>query len=110
MTKKKCEHCNSPHHPSSYHTEKYINDKGFPSHPHDKYEKAHIKADKAEKKKYPKGYEELKKLDNTLSKHELAGKNTKSGKIEVSKKVPSPLREEVRFHEKVENKILRKKK
>jgi len=108
---RKCSHCGSPHHPSTYHTEKYITDEGFPIHPSKrKYERAHEKADKAEKKAFPEGYEEMKKVDAKLGKHELAGKNTKTGKIEVSKKVPPKLRKEVALHEKVESKALKKTK
>lgn len=74
-------------------------------------EESHRVADTAEKKKYPKGYKKLKKFDNKLGKHEFAGENTYSGKVEVSKKVPKKLRKEVEFHEKVElkNKLKRKK-
>jgi len=51
-----------------------------------------------------------KKSPKKAGNHELIGKNTKSGKIEVEKKVPKALREEVAFHEKIENKILWRKK
>ena len=86
-----------------------IKDKGFPRNQKG-YEKAHEKADKVEKAKYPSGYEKMKKVDNRLPKKELAGKNTKSGKIEVSKKVPPSLRKEVSLHERTESKALRGKK
>jgi hypothetical protein len=92
-----------------YHVANELNDKGFPEHPKKAYEKSHKKADAAEKKKYPKGYEELKKIDRKLGKNELIGKNTKSGKIEVSKKAPRNLRPEIAMHERTENKLLRKK-
>ena len=49
-------------------------------------------------------------MDETIPDDELIGKNSKSGKITVSKKVPKKLRAEVAFHEKVESKKLRKKK
>lgn len=105
---KLCKHCGGIH-PSTYHTEKYIKDEGFPTHDK-KYASSHEAADKAEKKKYPKGYEKLKKLVRKTPKGELLGKNTKSGKVDVSKRVPTKLRGEVAFHEKVESKNLRKKK
>jgi hypothetical protein len=109
MTRGRCSHCGGIH-PSTYHTEKYITDEGFPRHPdREEYEKAHRRADKAEKKAFPKGYQEMKKVDDKLGKHELAGKNSKTGKVEVSEKVPKKLRAEVAMHEKTENKILRKK-
>lgn len=85
---------------------KSIKKSGFPtSNPH--YQSAHEQADKAEKKKYPSGYAKMKRVDASLPENELAGKNLKSGKIEVSEKVPKPLRKEVAYHEKVENQRLK---
>lgn len=85
-------------------------DKGYPEHTKE-YKYAHEKAVKAEKRKYGKTqFKKMSKVDSKLSKHELAGKNLKSGKIEVSKKVPKKFRGEVAYHEKVESKILRKNK
>lgn len=75
---------------------------GFPtSSPH--YQAAHRIADKAEKAKYPQGYEQMKKVDARLPKGELAGKNLKNGKIEVSEKVPAKFRAEVALHERTES-------
>lgn len=90
-------------------TKKYIlkprlSDKGFPQSSKF-YKEAHQAADKAEKKAFPKDYEKMKKVDAKLPRHELAGKNFPSGKIEVSKKVPKQYRNEVALHEKVENRI-----
>ena len=65
---------------------------------------SHVKADAAEKKRYPKGYKKLKKLDAKLGKHELAGEHYATGKVEISKKVPKKLRKEVAYHERVEYK------
>lgn len=109
MQKNKCKQCGKEHGPDHPHILSKLTDRGFPTHSK-RYDYAHKEANKAEKKKYPKGYEDLKQLDRGLSdKHELIGKNTKAGKIEVSKKVPKKYRDEVAYHEKVENKILRKK-
>jgi len=109
MTKKACLHCGMPHDPR-VHTEKYIKDAGFPTHDRN-YKTAHEEATKAEKKSFPrKDYDKLKKMDQTIGRNELIGKNTKSGQIEISKKVPNKLRKEVEFHEKTENKILLKDK
>jgi hypothetical protein len=106
----KCAKCGHNHH-ESYHLKDKLIDKGFPTHPKNAYRNAHEQADKAEKKKYgAKQYDALKKVDAKLNKHELAGKNTKSGKIEISKKVPKPLRSEISFHERTEHKLLRGKK
>lgn len=80
---------------------------GFPtSSPH--YQSAHRQADKAEKAAYPRGYQAMKHIDMGLPKGELAGKNTRSGKIEVSSRVPPRYRAEVALHEKVESKALAK--
>ena len=104
----KCPTCGKSHGKGTPHIISKLTDKGFPTHSK-KYPSAHEQADKAEKKKFPKGYSKLEKLDKQVGRHELVGKNTKTGKIEVSSKVPKSLRKEVAFHEKVENKILRKK-
>jgi hypothetical protein len=104
-----CKHCGKGH-KTSEHLKPSIPDKGFPTSEGKIYQRAHEAANKAEKKKYPKGFQQLKKLDQELGhKHELAGKNTKTGKIEVSKKVPPKLRAEVKYHEKVESKELKKR-
>jgi len=106
----KCKKCGKTHGSNHPHIMAQINEKGFPTKARG-YAYAHATADRAEKKKFPKGYEQLKKMDITAGKkHELIGKNTKSGNIEVSENVPKKLRDEVAFHEKTENKILRKKK
>ena len=83
--------------------------KGFPVKKKG-FSEANAEADVAEKKKYPKGYAKLKKIDKRLPKGEILGHIAKTGKISVSKKVPKKLREEVVFHEKMEGKKLRKKK
>ena len=92
----------------NYKVVKELKDKGFPTHAK-KYHSAHEEADKKEKKKFGKNYESMKKIDSKLGKHELAGKNFRSGKIEVSSKVPKKYRKEVAYHEEIENKILKKK-
>lgn len=51
----------------------------------------------------------MKKVDAKLKLNELSGKSTRLGKVIVSYKVPKKLRSEVAYHEKVENKELRKK-
>lgn len=68
-----------------------------------KYPSAHREANKEEKAKYPSGFKQLTKLEHHLGKEELLGHSTKSGTIQVSKKVPKKYRKEVAYHEKVEN-------
>jgi len=93
--------------PKKYKLVDKIEKRGFPtSSP--LYRKAHAAANKAEKKSYPKGFKKMEKVDNKLPKHQLAGTNKRSGKIEVSKKVPPKYRKEVALHEKVESKTFRK--
>lgn len=92
-----------------YKTVKHLNDKKFPTHSK-RYPYAHKEANKAEKKDNPKAYQEINRLERKVGKHELLGKNTKSGKIEVSVKVPKKDRKNVAVHEKRENDILRRKK
>ena len=106
----KCPTCGKQHDSDHPHIMAKLSEKGFPTKVKG-YASAHAAADRAEKKKFPKGYQALKKMDITAGKkHELIGKNTKSGKIEVSEKVPKKLRAEVAYHEKTVNKILRKRK
>jgi len=90
-----------------YKVVKDLKAKGWPTATR-RYKEAHEMADKAEKKKYGKSYEYMKKVDSSLKKGELAGKNTKTGKIEVSKKVPKKYRSEVAMHERVEYKDLKR--
>lgn len=109
----KCKVCGKTHdkpdHPH-YRLVSSLHDSGFPTHS-DRYGNAHEKANRAEKAQFgSKSYDALGRVDKGLKKHELAGKNLKSGKIEVSKKVPKKLRDEVAFHEGIESKALRKKK
>lgn len=93
----------------SYTVVKNIKRKGFPTESKF-YKEAHAEANIAEKEKFPTGYSKLKKLDNSLSEDELIGKNTSSGKIFVSKKVPKKYRAEVAFHEKFESSAIKRMK
>lgn len=87
----KCSKCGKSH-SEKYHLANRLDDKGFPTHSAG-YDAAHKKASKAEKKRFPEGFKKMERIDRSMGqKGELAGKNTKAGKIEVSKKVPAPLR------------------
>lgn len=55
-----------------------------------------------------KGFQKLKKLDKKVPQGTLIGKNTKSGKVEVSRVVPKIDRDEVAYHEKTENKAIKR--
>lgn len=108
----KCKNCGKQHANSKcdYILMDKIKDKGFPTHSRS-YKTAHTEANREEKRAFgAKQYKQLDKLDRKLPKHELAGKNTKSGKIEVSKKLPAKYDKEISFHEMVENYKLRHKK
>lgn len=90
-----------------YKVVKTIKRKGYPVS-QKVYAEAHSEASDAEKKKFPKGYKELKKVDKSTKMGNLIGKNTKSGKIEVSKVVKPKLRKEVAYHEEYEHKAIKR--
>ena len=90
-----------------YKVVKKLTDKGFPTHSKG-YPASHEKADRVEKRASPRAYKEVNKLERKIGKHELLGKNTRSGKIEVSSKVPKRDRANIALHEKTENKQLQK--
>jgi hypothetical protein len=90
-----------------YTLKKSIKRSGFPT-TNSKYREAHSEASNSEKSKYPKGYAKLKKMDAQTPSGQLLGKNTKSGKIYVSSKVPKALRQEVAYHEKMESKAIKR--
>lgn len=106
----KCKKCGKSHRGDHEHLKSTISAKGFPVSS-SKYAASHRKASEEEKKRFPKGYEQLKKLDRSAGqKHQMLGTHTKSGKVEISKQVPKPLRKEVKFHEKTEAALMKKKK
>lgn len=83
-----------------------LSDHGYPTHSR-YYKSAHEEASKSEKKKFPKGYDELKKAERHLGKHELMGKNLRSGKIEVEKKFKK-YGKEIAYHEQQEHKNIKR--
>jgi hypothetical protein len=83
-----------------------LSDHGYPTHDRN-YRTAHTEADKKEKKRYPKGYERLKHKESSLDKHELMGKNKRSGKVEVESKFKR-YRDEIAYHEKEEHENLKR--
>ncbi len=74
------------------------------------YEQANAEADVKEKKKYPKGYEELKEMEKTMKRTEIMGHINKAGKVYVSKAVPKNRRKEVAEHDINERKVILKNK
>jgi hypothetical protein len=108
---KKCKRCNE-YHPSDHPHFTVVNklsQKGFPVHAKG-IEEAHEKANKAEEKRFGKQFAQLEPfLQRAGHQHTLIGKNLPSGKLEVAKSVPPKFRNEVAFHEEVENHYLRKK-
>jgi len=71
------------------------------------YPTAHKEANTAEKRRFPKGYEHLKKEVRKLHKGELMGKNTRSGKIEVESRYRKDAKE-IAYHERTEHKNLQR--
>jgi len=109
---KKCKRCNEYHssdHPHFKLVSK-LSEKGFPVDAKG-YSSAHEKANKEEKGQF--GERQFSQLEPLVKRagrsHTLIGKNLPTGLVEVSKKVPGKYRNEVAFHEEVENHILRKK-
>lgn len=87
---------------------KKLKAKGFPT-ANKHYEYAHEKASKAEKNKFgKKQYDKTIKLEHTINKNELLGKNDEKGNIKIEKKVPKKLRGEIAYHEKKENQTLKR--
>lgn len=82
----------------SFKVVKKISRKGYPENTK-KYPEAHSEASAQEKKKFPKGYQKLKKLDKKIPQGEMIGGHTRSGKVTISKKVPKAQRKEVVYHE-----------
>ena len=75
------------------------------------YETSHEAADKAEKAQFgTAGYDGLKKAVRRLRPNELLGSVTRSGTVEVEKKLTPAQRKEVAYHEKIEQEHLHKKK
>ena len=105
MANRTCSKCGK-NHSVAFHLEQHLNDKGFPVHAKG-YKSAHEHANKVEKKQDPKAYARMHNVDKKLKKHELAGKNTKSGEILISKKVPKDDRKNTVTHEVAENIRLR---
>jgi hypothetical protein len=88
---------------------KSLKAKGYPTSSK-RYIAAHIKADKDEKRKFPKGYEKLKRAEMSMGKRELMGKHTKSGKVEVERKFAKRYGKEIAYHERQETKYMNKRK
>lgn len=94
--------------PTKYKTKsKLTKSKGYPI-TNKNFSKANEEADIIEKKKYPKGYQKLKKLDKKLNKNEIMAHVPKKGKILVSKVVPKKLREEAAQHDADERTVLKR--
>lgn len=86
-----------------------ILDKGYPTN-NRCYRQAHQQANKLEKEKYGKQrFDKLNRIINTnLPKGELAGKHTPTGIIQLSNKIPSKYRNQIKFHELIEMNEMKK--
>lgn len=74
-----------------------------------KWKKAHEAANRAALKKF--GSKTAKAVNKIkIPNNELLGSHTRGGKIIISKRVPKKLRPAIAYHERVENKIMTKKK
>lgn len=73
-----------------------------------KWKKAHPAANRATLKKF--GSKVAKAVNKIkVPKNELLGSHTRKGKIKVSSRVPKKLRPAIRYHEKVEHRLMIKK-
>ena len=63
------------------------------------YKSAHRGANAYEKSDYPKQYEKMKSVDAHLPAGQYAGTHNQAGEIEISKRVPLSLRNDVADHE-----------
>lgn len=74
----------------------------------EKWKKAHPAANRATLKKF--GSKTAKAINKIkVPKNELLGSHTRAGKIKVSSRVPEKLRPAIRYHEKVEHTLMKKK-
>lgn len=73
-----------------------------------KWKKAHPDANRAVLKKF--GSNVAKAVNKIkVTKYELLGSHTRAGKIKISSKVPKKLRPAIAYHEKVEHRLMKKK-
>ncbi len=73
-----------------------------------KWKKAHPAANKAAREKF--GSNVAKAINRIkVPSNELLGSHTRRGKITVSKRVPKKLRKAIAYHEKVEHRLMTKK-
>lgn len=76
-----------------------------------KWRSAHSKANLAEKKRFgKKAFAKVQAIVKKMPKDELLGTHTKKGLIRISKRVPKPYRPQIAYHEKVEHRIMTKRK
>lgn len=74
-----------------------------------KWEKSHQSANKAVLKRF--GSKVAKKVNKIkVPRSELLGSHTKSGKISISKRVPKKLRPAIELHERIEHRLMKKRK
>lgn len=91
-----------------YKIEPKLTKPGYPYMQKD-YAKVNSEADTDEKKKSPKGYRQMKKVDASLPKGEFAATISKNGKVKISSKVPKSLRKEAAEHDRDELKRMKRK-
>ena len=92
---------------SLYRLMKNILDRGYPASSK-KYSRSHRKASEIEKLKFGKG--KFKSLSSIISKNipkgQLAGSHTKRGNIKINSRIPPKFRSEVKFHERIESRLM----
>ena len=94
----------------TFKTVKRIIRRGWPTSSK-KWAKSHREANKRERKRFGKrAFAAVQKIVEKMPKRELLGTHTKKGKIRVSARVPKKYRAQIAYHERVEHKLMTRKK
>lgn len=94
----------------AYKLVKRIKRKGWPT-TSSKWRKSHQEANRSERKRFGKrAFKAVQKVVKRMPATELLGTHTKKGKIRVSARVPKKYRPQIAYHERVEHRLMTKKK
>lgn len=75
------------------------------------WKSSHMAANASEKKKFgSKAFAAVQRIVRKMPKDELLGSHTKRGKIKVSKIVPKRFRPQIAYHERVEHRLMTRRK
>lgn len=95
---------------SSYKLVKRIKRKCWPT-TSKRWRKSHDEANRQEKKRFgKKAFAKVQAIVRKMPKNELLGTHTKKGNIRISSRVPKAYRGQVAYHERVEHRLMTRKK